>query len=156
MKIAFYVFGFLIGFAQVASTANLPDFSGVWTSTRGTPAQEEIGSIVMRISQNNNALRVAYGDQASAQSQEFIVDGAERGSQNSSYIAKWDGEKIVIERHVSGVNTPFGMANFMEQEVWTLSADGKVLTISHGATAGASGRKLAQVEQVFNKSDVQN
>jgi hypothetical protein len=67
------------------------------------------------------------------------VNGASRG------VARWEGEALVIEssRELQG-------ARLTQREVWTLSPDGKTLTIVNQVTLPDQGQ--FQVTQVFEKA----
>lgn len=67
------------------------------------------------------------------------VNGANQG------VARWEGDALVIEssREVEGIR-------LTQREVWTLSADGKTLTIVNKVTLPAQGE--FQVTQVFEKA----
>ena len=166
MKIASCVFCFLFGLGPLASAAALPDFSGIWILVQGEVGRpvitNEVRSVVqgpntqigMMIKQNKNTLRVENrnGQRVPAQIREYVVDGTERnlaGSQTSRYSAKWDGEKIVIDQNIKA-STPFGPADMTTQEVWALSADGKVLTVSRSSQNAPAEMKSTEI---YNKAD---
>ena len=118
-----------------------PDFSGKWApkvdanAPQGGGGGMRMGGGPMAVKQAGNELAVeqTMGDQT--MSSVYKLDGTEsvnktmRGESKST--AKFDGAKLVIKTNSEGPNGPMETT-----QTWTLSADGKELTILNVSSRG--------------------
>jgi hypothetical protein len=131
--IAAFALTFLAAHAQAAT-----NFSGEWKlnlakSDYGPAPQPEF--MTRTIKHDDPVLQMSThqkGAQGEATTElKYTTDGkpVENAKPPSKGSAKWDGDKLVIDsvRDFQGADLKF-------HEVWSLSADGKVLTINNHAT----------------------
>ncbi len=131
---AVFAMTFLAAGAQAA-----PDFSGEWKlnlskSDYGPVPPPEV--MTRSIKQSDGAIQYTT-HQKGAQGEvtteiKYTTDGkqAENSNPPSKGSAKWDGDKLVVDsvRDFQGTELKF-------HEVWSLSLDGKMLTINNHITA---------------------
>jgi len=148
MKNAFYVLCLLLVLRVTALAAPDSDFSGTWVDQ--SPMESK-----MFVTQTESALLVKYS--RTPVQKEYIIDGIERKMSADVgggifYTAKWDGPALVIDESAS-IKTPFGTAsNRISRQVWSLSGDGKILTIST-TSQDSKGETEIAVMQVYDKAD---
>jgi hypothetical protein len=155
------------------------DFSGTWVldkSKSETPqlGQGRLGRAGQGAGQNRKAAAVsprlvvtqtpdeltvergfpASGDQGAGQRQTFRLDGAETTNQavggrtELKTKASWKGDTLQI-RGTEKMSSQRGEISLNFNEVWSLSADGKVLTIK---TTRTTARDVdITIKQVYNK-----
>ena len=123
-----------------AAAQGMPDFSGTWTldaskSDFGPMPSPE--SVVMVIDHKEPALKVAtsqktqMGDASNESS--YTTDGQENvnkmrtpgGDSDVKSTTKWSGKTLMTSRTLEAQGMSIGI-----DDVWELSADGKLLTIS--------------------------
>jgi hypothetical protein len=150
------------------------DFSGTWVLDmdkselmrmgrgRGGGGQGAGLQITLKIAQEENMLKIhritmrGGGEQSSEL--KYSLDGAENTNPaamgRGEYKAKatWDGEKLIIEG-IQTMSTQRGDMEIPTKEVYSLSADGKVLTIE---TTRSTRRGDMKGKQVYNKNELQN
>lgn len=116
-----------------------PNFSGVWKLNL---AKSEFGpvpapEVVTRtINHNDPVLQISTYQKGSAgeatSELKYTTDGKQVENKTSKGAAKWDGDKLVIDSE-----RDFQGAALKIHDVWTASADGKVLTVNtHLAVPG--------------------
>ncbi len=116
--------------AQAQPAAN---FTGVWKlnlskSDYGPIPQPE--AMTRTVNHNDPSLQISTyqkGAQGEATTElKYTTDGKMAENKGSKGSAKWDGDKLVIDsvRDMQGAEIKF-------HEIWSLSPDGKVLTINN-------------------------
>jgi hypothetical protein len=134
--IAVFALTFLAAHAQAAT-----NFSGEWKLNLAKsdygPIQQFAPEFMIRtIKHDDPALHIST-HQKGAQGEvttelNYTTDGkpVENKSANSKGTAKWDGDKLVVDsvRDLNGTE-------LKNHDVWTLSADGKVMTVNSHLTA---------------------
>ena len=138
---------FLLG---VRAQAAERDISGVW---KLNGAKSNYGkfpaplSVTRKITQNGPKLVLSttqtgpQGDVTSSLT--YTTDGKESVNGDSKGSAQWIGDKLMIES-----SREFQGATLKQKEIWTLSADGKTLTVdSHVSIPNGE----FDVKQVFDK-----
>lgn len=138
-----------------------PDFSGTWVRdparSDALPPTEKAKAgdkeVIMTVVQEGDALRVEtrWGDTRPTR-REYKVDGKPNSMRNPeggdiSYSASWEGEKLVIMSSRL-VATPFGEVEIQTEEEWSLSEDGKTLTIT---TRNLGGFSAQVTKQIYSK-----
>jgi len=148
----------------------VPDFNGAWILDKAqsdaipTPGAALFGGAVtskppadlnffMAVQQDESSLRIAT--QWSNGSPTYVVytlDGKESriaGDRGGDFLCKsnWEGDKLVIGCGRKVV-TPFGDIVTNTKEEWSLSADGKTLTVTT-TTSGSQGAQTRK--QVYLK-----
>lgn len=129
---AVFAMTFLAAQSQAA-----PNFSGDWKlnlakSDYGPVPQPEL--MTRSIKQEGPVLQISThqkGAQGEATTElKYTTDGKEVENKGSKGTAKWDGDKLVVDsiRDMQGAELKF-------HEVWSLSADGKIMTIINHITA---------------------
>lgn len=116
----------------------------------GAPAADM--ETIMKVNQQGNTLAVTTvrGDRTSEM--KYTLDGKENSnaSQRGVFVSKtrWNSNKLVIEgtRKFSGAN---GEMQINSREEWSLSADGKALTVVATTTGSPMGDRTQK--QVYNK-----
>jgi len=129
-------FAVLLLASQAQAATN---FTGVWKlnlskSDYGPVPQPD--AMTRTINHNDPSLQISTyqkGAQGEATTElKYTTDGkpVENKSASAKGSAKWDGDKLVIDstRDVQGMEIKF-------HEVWSLSADGKTMTINNHLTA---------------------
>jgi hypothetical protein len=125
------VFAMTILAAQSQAAAN---FSGEWKlnlakSDYGPIQQFAPEFMVRTVKHDDPALQISThskGAQGETTSEvKYTTDGKPADNKTSKGTAKWDGDKLVVEsvRDVQG-------AEIKQHDVWSLSADGKMMTVN--------------------------
>jgi hypothetical protein len=139
MKKCFTVFAaFAMTFLAAQSQA-AANFSGEWKLNLAKsdygPIQQFAPEFMLRtIKHDDPALQISThskGAQGETTTElKYTTDGKMAENKGSKGAAKWDGDKLVIDwvRDVQG-------AEVNSHDVWTLSADGKMMTVSSHLTA---------------------
>jgi hypothetical protein len=135
------------------SLAAAPNFNGTWLLN---VAKSEYGQfpapqvMTRQIQQKDPALTMSTyqkGAQGEVTSElKYTTDGKPVINGENQGSAHWDGDKLVIES-----SRAFQGAQLKQREVWTLSADGKTLTVTTHVTL-PNGE--FDVKQVFEKAPV--
>jgi hypothetical protein len=139
-----------------------PDFSGTWirNQTSSDPlATRSSGGIQpvtadLTVRQEGNSLQVeTRWSHRPATQKNYLLDGSENtisgGREgNLVYRATWAGDNLIIEG-IQKADTPFGPAEMKIQEEWSISADGKILTITTSVSSKAVEDQTRK--QVYNK-----
>jgi hypothetical protein len=154
IRIASFVTAFVLVAAGAAIAQSTPDFSGIWAMNAaqsnfgGMPAPS---SLTQTVTQDPSAVKVAvkqsgdFGDMAMDFT--FTTDGKENVNQVADMAvkstAKWDGPVLAIDSTMDIQGSPMTMS-----DRWTLSGDGKQLTVDRHVTSamGAGDAKI-----VFDK-----
>jgi hypothetical protein len=113
-----------------------PNFSGDWklNSSKSTFGQMPVSNMTSKIAHADpkltNATKMSSDMGDFDMSSTYSTDGKETtnegfGGSSTTSTAKWDGDTLLIETKGS-----FGDQQFTMSEKWTLSADGKILTIA--------------------------
>lgn len=124
------------------------DFSGTW---KLKSQRAEAGTLpdpaaaVMEIEQRGSAIQCAAGQARWS----FTTDGKEVrariGRRSLNTVAKWEGSALLIN---TIVNDP--ARNYTQMDRWTVSRDGKVLTVSREI----AGRNV-EATLIYERADVQ-
>jgi hypothetical protein len=120
-----------------AQSQAAPNLTGVWKlnlakSDYGPVPQPE--TMTRTINHNDPTLQISTyqkGAQGEATTElKYTTDGKMMENKGSKGSAKWDGDKLVVDsvRDMQGNELKF-------HEVWSLSADGKTMTINNHITA---------------------
>lgn len=131
-----------------------PNFSGTWTLDLGKSQYGQVPApqaVTKQIRHNDPALSISTRQQASQGTSttevKYTTDSKPAvnkiASGESHGTARWQGDSLVIESSVEAQG-----AQLKQREVWTLSADGKTLTIAIHLTL-PNGE--FDVKQVFEK-----
>jgi len=140
--------------AGVAAGA-APNLSGDW---KLSPAKSEFGqmpapsSMTQKVTHAEPKITLAVKQVSDMGEFEFTAtystDGKETTNQfadnESKSVAKWDGDTLLIE-----TKGKFGDSDFTMKDKWTVSADGKVLTINRhfSSSFGEGDQKLVLEKQ---------
>jgi len=150
----------------VAMAVAAPDFSGSWSLDQsksdpiamgggrggGVAAQPANIDVKMTISQTANELAVVRVMGERTTEMKYALDGKE--SKNSSgrgevaSVCKWEGDTLVIDNKQTFTMQDGTTRETASKEVYSLSADGKVLTITTTRTTQQGERTT---KQVYNK-----
>ena len=141
-----------------------PDFTGTWI--RDVARSDEMGTYVDGKLQTVSVDLVVRHEGTSLQVESrwsfkpatqvnYILEGTENTVTDErgnpfTYRATWNNDQLVIEGSTK-VNTPFGNTERKAKEEWSLSADGRTLTItttSAGSPFGNPTRKQIYTKQV--------
>jgi len=128
----------------------VPDLSGEWKLNL---SKSDYGKFpaplgeTRRIAHNEPKLMLSttqQGTQSNVVSNlTYTTDGKESVNKQSKGVAQWIGDKLMIES-----TREVGSATLKQKEIWTLSADGKSLTVdSHVSLPNGE----FDVKQVFEK-----
>lgn len=137
MKKCFSVVAVFAMTLLAAQSQAAPNLTGVWKlnlakSEYGPVPQPE--AMTRTINHNDPTLQISTyqkGAQGEATTElKYSTDGKMMENKGSKGSAKWDGEKLVVDsvRDMQGNELKF-------HEVWSLSADGKTMTINNHITA---------------------
>jgi hypothetical protein len=144
----------LLACGVVASAFAKPNFGGEWQLNIAKSNFGEMPAPKSRTDKITHAdpdLKVAVSMSGSQGDFSFdlnyLTDGkettAEFGGNPMKSIAKWDGDTLFIETRGS-----FGGNDFTMRDQWTLSADGKTLTIErHFASSQGEGTQKMVLEK---------
>ncbi len=151
----------VFGIAFLALAVAAPNFSGVWIrdKTKSDPlmmgrrggGEEADVEVTLTIQQADNNFEVARQMGERTATSKYTLDGKENtntmGRGEAVSKSKWDGDKLAIEgtRKFSGPN---GEMEMQFREVYALSPDGKVLTVTSTMTSPRGERTS---KQVYNK-----
>jgi hypothetical protein len=151
----------LFDIGGLAFAAAGPDFSGTWLrmADQSSPlatyvdgkSQPVTADLVVK--QEGSMLQVEkrWSHKPAAQIIRTIDGeehtGAAEGGASLVYRAVWEGDKLIINE-TTKANTPFGSTEIKTKEEWSLSEDGKILTVV--MTAGAAGREI-KTKQVYSR-----
>ena len=128
----------------------VPDLSGEWKLNLSKSDYGKFPAplgVTRRIAHNDPKLMLSTTQQG-AQSNvvsnlTYTTDGKESVNKESKGVAQWIGDKLMIES-----TREVGSATLKQKEIWTLSADGKSLTVdSHVSLPNGE----FDVKQVFEK-----
>jgi hypothetical protein len=109
-----------------------PNFTGVWKlnlskSELGPVPQPEV--MTRTVNHNDPALQISsYTKGAAGETTtelKYTTDGKPAENKGSKGSAKWDGDKLVLDSV-----RDFQGSELKLHDVWTLSADGKTLTVN--------------------------
>ena len=144
-KIALLVVVLAVAIAGLAVAQGKPDFSGKWApkvdpnaappAAGGGGRGGGMGGGPMTLKQTATELvqEVVRGENTMTTT--YKLDGSESvnaaGQGQSKSVAKWDGAKLVIKTTMEGQNGPTETT-----ATWSLSADGKELTIVRTSARG--------------------
>jgi hypothetical protein len=154
----------LVLFAAVAAAAAKPNYAGTWVldasksegvgGPQGAPAAEE----TMTVKQDGDKLTVERkikGQQGErVQSDTYTADGKEtdftmqmRGNEaKGKRTSKWSADGSTLEAHDKvSFDTPNGAMTTESISKWTLSADGKTLTVEGTRTSPRGEQKFKRV-----------
>jgi hypothetical protein len=137
--------------ATLALGAGKPDFSGSWKMNAEKsdfgpmPAPDKLEQTITHADPNLTVNSTTAGPQGETKSElKYTVDGKDsvntiRGAEFKS-VAAWDGDTIVIKskREVQGMEISL-------IETWSLSTDGKVLTVLRKASTPQGDFELKTV-----------
>jgi hypothetical protein len=134
MKKCFTIVAALAMTFLAASSQAAPNFSGAWklnlAKTDYGPIQQFAPEFMMRtINHADPVLQIsthAKGPQGETTTDlKYTTDGKPAENKGSKGTAKWDGDKMVVDsvRDAQG-------AELKQHDVWTLSADGKTMTVT--------------------------
>jgi hypothetical protein len=137
MKKCFAVVAALAMTLLAAQSQAAPNLTGVWKlnlskSEYGPVPQPE--AMTRTINHNDPSLQVSTyqkGAQGEATTElKYTTDGKPAENKGSKGSAKWDGDKLVVDsvRDMQGTELKF-------HEVWSLSGDGKIMTINNHIVA---------------------
>lgn len=123
-----------------AVASSVSDFNGAWVLNleNGQAAKTPVR---LSITQQENKLIII--NSRSPIKREYVVDGTERQMPNNLgasiiYIAKWEGEALVIDETFGG-GTPFGGAKVTTHQEWSIDANRQILTISNSSNDPKKG-----------------
>jgi hypothetical protein len=166
----------VLALCLLAVAATAPNFSGTWIRDKaksdpmgmggpggrggpGGPGGPPPGGappadieVTVKVNQQGNVFQVTTmrGDRSTEMN--YTLDGKENTnpSQRGNFVSKskWNASTLVIEgvRKFSGQN---GEMQINSKEEWSLSADGKVLTVMTTTTGSPMGDR--KQKQVYNK-----
>jgi hypothetical protein len=137
MKKCFTVIGLFAMTFLAAQAQAATNFTGVWKlniakSDYGpVPAPE---SMTRTITHKDPLLEISTdqkGARGAATTQlKYTTDGKPAENSGSKGTAKWDGDKLVVDSVISRQG-----AEITLHDVWTLSADGKIMTVNEHIVA---------------------
>ncbi len=133
MKNRFITAAAIASFLLAAQAQPAANFTGVWKlnlskSDYGPVPQPE--AMTRTVNHNDPSLQISTyqkGAMGEATTElKYTTDGKMAENKGSKGSAKWDGDKLVIDsvRDMQGTEIKF-------HEIWSLSPDGKVLTINN-------------------------
>lgn len=131
----------LSAFLPLAAAAQTPDFTGTWkvnlSKSDAPPGrggqQMDRSNLTLAITQTAETLTIRQTGMGPDRTMTFFLDGREsvntgmRGEMKST--STWDGAVLVTEG-VTNAETPMGPRTMTTREVRSLSADGKVMTVT--------------------------
>jgi hypothetical protein len=142
--------------ALLLSAAGKPDFSGTWTvdlakSDFGMmPPPEKLERTIKHADPDMKIKTVQVGQRGESITEAaYTTDGKEAKIQvrnrEARVKAKWDGDKLNVE-----TSTEFNGMAITQKESWSLSTDGKTLTIDNNITT-PQGELTTKI--IFSKSN---
>jgi hypothetical protein len=131
-----------------------PDFSGTWKlnkakSDLGMMADRVPEDFTVKIDHKEPEIRIAQpGMRGGTQESKVTTDGkpaesttqGPMGEVKSKAVAKWDGAALTLD-----VNREMGGNTMSQSDRWTLSEDGKILTIARKMSGPMGEMELKQV-----------
>lgn len=154
---------FVLVAVSVAAAAK-PNFAGSWTldASKSECGQRGCGTETMTVKQDGDKLDVErkittpQGERTTSDS--YVADGKEGdftmqmmgNSQKGKRTVKWSADASALEiKETASFQTPDGgTANLETSSKWTISGDGKTLTIEQTRT---SPRGTQTSKRIFNK-----
>lgn len=148
----------VFGIALLAIAVAAPNFSGMWVRDKAKSDPMRMGGpggggqppdfeVTLTIKQSDNEFEVATQRGERNSEAKYTLDGKENknamGRGEAVSKSKWNGDTLVIE----GVRQ-FGEREMQFKEVYALSADGKVLTVTSTMNSPQGERTS---KQVYNK-----
>lgn len=163
MRTRVVFFAVLLVFLVPALYAQHPDFSGTWVLNKaksdfrmgrggGTP------DIALKVKQTGNTIKVneQFSSEMGSRDRAYTLNmnGEEQQIQGfmgrpATATAQWDGSKLVISSTMSFERQGQTM-EMASDDTWSLSQDGKVLTID-STTESSFGTRTSK--RVFDKSE---
>ncbi len=150
--------------ALAASAAAKPNFSGTWAldATKSECGQRGCNAETMTVKQDGDKLTVerkTTGPQGgeNTSTDTYTADGKEgdftmnmmRNEVKGKRTSKWSADGKALEVHdKASLDTPNGAMTIDSTSTWTLSDDGKTLTIEGTRTTPRGDQKF---KRVFNK-----
>jgi hypothetical protein len=146
---------FLLMVAAVCAVAAEPDFAGNWmlNTAKSEYGQFPAPDVMMRtIAQQPGSIRMSTfqkGAQGEVNSElRYSTDGKPSVNGDNTGTARWEGAKLVID--VSRTVANQGKSNELKsREEWSLSGDGKTLTVTTHIELPQQGG--FDVKQVFER-----
>jgi len=163
----------LLGIAVAAAQAE-PQFGGSWVLDRSQsqlpahegrtqkapdaqeqpPAQHQPPQVTLVVAQQGNTLKVtrtvAMGTRQHSMTDMIVADGSDQVQQgyrgNVVTRSAFEGDRLVVT-HTRTKKTDQGEQTMSRQSVWTLSPDGRVLTIDTTMHSSRGDRALKTVYQ---------
>lgn len=136
--------------AVVVLAADKPNFSGTWTAQMDKsdfgmmPPPQSMSRKIEHAEPEMKITTTQKGERGENTSEsKFTTDGKEATvkmrNREAKLKAKWDGEKLIVES-----KSEFNGAELTQKETWSLSENGKMLTISNDINSpmGATTVKL--------------
>lgn len=142
----------------------VPDFTGTWI--RDVAKSDEMGTYVdgkiqttsvdLVVRHEGNDLQVeSRWSHKPATQVNYVLSGnentvADERGNPFTYRTTWNDDQLVIEGYTK-VSSPFGTIEIKTKEEWSLSADGRTLTITTTTTSSSLGnptRKQVYTRQV--------
>lgn len=145
-------------FALVAATSlfaqSKPDFSGTWKlnktkSDLGMMADRVPEDFVVKIDHKDPEIKISQpGMRGGTQESKVSTDGTpvettsqtQMGEMKSKAVAKWDGAALILD-----VNREMGGNTMSQSDRWSLSEDGKTLTIARKMSGPMGEMDIKQV-----------
>lgn len=137
--------------ATLASAADQPNFSGSWKMNPSksdfgpVPPPDKLERTIKHEDPKLNVSSLSVGPQGEMKSDSvYTTDGKDSLNKTAGVevksVATWDGDKIIIKykREIQGMDISF-------VETWTLSADGKALTVTNDLSTPQGDFKLTTV-----------
>ncbi|MBZ5498257.1 MAG: hypothetical protein LAP85_17795 [Acidobacteriia bacterium] len=150
-----------VGFGLSASEQVATNFSGTWIrdQAKSDPMGTLVGGSVqtidasLTVKQDANRLQVeTRWSHKPATQTNYLLDGSENALQGAPdglfYRAKWAANKLVIEQYGS-VSSPFGTTEVNTKEEWSLSENGKILTVA--TVSRGFGGEMETRKQIYNR-----
>ena len=137
--------------AAFASAAEKPNFSGVWKMNPAksdfgpVPAPDKLERTIKHADPKLDITTASVGPQGDMKTDSsYTTDGKDSVNKQAGMevksVAAWEGDKLVIKykREIQGMDISF-------VENWSLSADGKVLTVVNDLSTPQGDFKLTTV-----------
>jgi hypothetical protein len=158
MKLNMVLLIALVGIGGLPFAAAGPDFSGTWLriADQSDPlavyvdgkSQPGTADLVVKHEKSMLWVEKRWSHKPAAQIM-HVIDGDEHtgtadGGGTLVYRAVWEGGKLIING-TTKANTPFGSTEIKAREEWSLSEDGKTLTILLTVSTSRGDIKTKQV-----------
>ena len=149
----------VVGFGLLGSGMAAPDFSGTWV--RDKAKSDPLGTIGRQEGGQRPDIEVTLTVKQEAKKLQVVTKRADRGTSETNYTldgnqhtywrggrltyrSKWDMDKLLIEK--TGIYSGNrGDMEFKSNEEWSLSDDGKVLTVTTTYSGQQAKRIMKQV-----------